>query len=307
VKYAKANSLRAQQAIARFGKSARHPLCLTALDLWRCDGELSKWTKDVGLTEEVLDSAKQMKEEVQERIKQFCKERKTEEANQAAALLRKIDMLLLKAQKRYEAIVKVRSIYQELRPVVLAPYEREYAAVVRTGDSKARRALQRVRKRWNEKKAFLGDSDRRTLEILKMLRDKASDEAAWKDGVTARYIEAARGGDRALSDEAWQGRLTAREIQSRLVDAPGDRYAKEVRRLARKLGIRLAEDQRGRKRKPYLAKQEPKRPRGSPRTKVGLEFHDSLDAVEAKQARKGKTPVRGADYQRLSPAPTVLG
>ena len=32
--------------------------------------------------------------------------------------------------------------------------------------------------------AFLGDTDRRTLEILKMLRDKACDEAMAKDGAT---------------------------------------------------------------------------------------------------------------------------
>jgi hypothetical protein len=43
----KANSLRAQQAIARFGKSAGHPLCLAALDLWRLDEELFALSKDV--------------------------------------------------------------------------------------------------------------------------------------------------------------------------------------------------------------------------------------------------------------------
>ena len=113
------------------------------------------------------------------------------------------------------------------------------------------RALQRVRKRWDDKKAFLGDTDRRTLEILKMLRDKACDEAMAKDGAFDRLLEAFRSAHRPLSDEAWQALLTAREIQSRLVDAPGDRHAKEVRRLASKLGIRLAEDQHGRKRNPY--------------------------------------------------------
>lgn len=80
-----------------------------------------------------------------------------------------------------------------------------------------------------------------------------------KGGAKAGLLESARGGVRPLSDEALQGLLTAREIQSRLVDAPGDRHAKEVRRLASKLGIRLAEDQRGRKRNPYVSKQEPNR------------------------------------------------
>jgi hypothetical protein len=96
-----------------------------------------------------------------------------------------------------------------------------------------------------------------------------------------------------LSDEAWAGRLTAREIQSRLVDAPGDRHAKEVRRLAKKLGIRLAKDQRGRKRKPYLPKREPKqpkRPRGRPRTKPEpeLEFTGDIDKALSKLFRKSQ-------------------
>ena len=185
-------------------------------------------------------------------IKQLRKEGKTKEANQASALLGENDKFLLKAPAYRHAAANVRSTYPELRRVLVARFESECDAVIRTGDVKARRALQRVRKRWNDKKAFVGDSDRRTLEVLKMLREKASDEAVAKDGVNAWYMHASRSGDLALSDEAWQGLLTAREIQSRLVDAPGDKDAKEVRRLARKLGIPLAGDQRGRKRKPYL-------------------------------------------------------
>ncbi len=252
MKYAKANSLRTQQAVAQFGKSARHPLCLAALGLWRTDAELSAHTKEAVLFEEVLNSAKQLKEEAQAAIKQFNEQRKEKEANLWAAQLRKIDKHLLEVQKCYQAKVGICSFDQESRRWAVAQFEKELDIVIRTGDVKARRALQRVRKRWNDKKAFLGDSDRRTLEILKMLREKASDEAAAKDGVNAIYSEAAFGGNRALSDKAWQELLTAREIQSRLVDAPGDKDAKEVRRLARKLGIPLAGDQRGRKRKPYL-------------------------------------------------------
>src|SRR6266567_3328278 len=56
VKYAEANSLRTQQAIARFGKSARHPLCLAALEVWKLDEELSMQMKDVVLSEQVLNS-----------------------------------------------------------------------------------------------------------------------------------------------------------------------------------------------------------------------------------------------------------
>jgi hypothetical protein len=301
VKSAKAYSLGTQQAIARFGKAARHPLCLAALDLWQWDAEMFVPMKDLVLREELVNRAKQLKEAAQAEIAQFRKERKGKEANQAFARLRKIDKLLLDVQTCYEAAVKLRSKYQELRGWLVGRFEHEKDAALHAGDSKARRALQRLRKRWSANEARLRDGNYRTLEMLNMFRDKVIKAAYAKDGGIGGLLESVRGAHRALSDEAWEGRLTAREIRSQIVAArgsrvAGDNYAKEVRRLARKLGLRLAEDQRGRKRKPYLAKQEPKRLRGRPRTKVGLEFHGSLDAVEAKQARKGKTPVRGADY-----------
>lgn len=301
MKSAKADSLRTQQAVARFGKSARHPLCLAALALWRVDAELSVRTKDIVAREELVNSAKQLKEDAQALIKRLQKEQKEKEANQASPLLRKIDEHLLKAQKCYQATVGLPSMCEELRRVPLALFEREYDAVVRAGDSKARRALQRVRKRWSANEARLKDGNYRSLEMLNMLRDKVV-KAAWaKGGASDGYLEVVRGGDRALSDEAWEGRLTAREIHSHIVATrgvrvAGDKYAKEVRRLARKLGIRLAEDQRGRKRKPYLAKQEPKRPRGRPRTKPEVGFTDNLEVVEAIKVATGKSPVRGADY-----------
>jgi hypothetical protein len=257
VKYAKANSLRTQQAVARFGKSARHPLCLAALEVWRENAELEALKKAVALSEEDVNNVKQIKEQAQALYKQSCKEQKEKEAIEASVLLLKIDkqQLLMKAQKRYQAALKLLSIHQGWRKWAVTRLERESDAVIRTGDVKARRALQRVRKRWIANKTPWGDSDRRTLEILKILRDEVIKEAWAKGGPAAGYWEAASGGDRALSDEAFKGRLTAREIQSRLKDAPGDRHAKEVRRLAKKLGFLLAEDQRGRKRKPCLPKQ----------------------------------------------------
>jgi hypothetical protein len=277
MKYAKANSLRTQETVARFGKSARHPLCLTALDLWELDAWLSNWTREAALAEEVVNRSKQLKKEMPALIEHCRKEQKEKEANEASALLRKIDKDLLDAQKRYEEVAKLRSMLQESRPVLVARFKREWDAAIRTANVPALRALKLVQKRWNNKKAFLGDSDRRTLEMLKMLRDEVSKAVVAKDGANAAYVEAAFGGNRALSDKAWQRRLTAREIQSRLVDAPGDRHAKEVRRLAKKLGIRLAKDQPGRKWKPCLPKQEPKRPLGRPRTKPGLELTEDID------------------------------
>ena len=87
MKDAKAHSLRTQQAIARYGKAARHPLCLAALDLLRLDEELFKWTEEIELSEELVKRTKQMKENAQALIKQFHKERNEKEANQVSALL----------------------------------------------------------------------------------------------------------------------------------------------------------------------------------------------------------------------------
>jgi hypothetical protein len=293
----KADSLRTQQAIARFGKTARHPLCLAALDLCRLDEELSKCTKDVVATEELVNSAKQMEEKAQAEIAQFRKERKEKEANEAYALLRKIDKHLLDAQKCYEAAVKLRSMWRKLRRWPAAVFEREYHAALCSGDSKACRALQRLRKRWIANEASLKDGNARKLETLNMLRDKVT-KAAWaKDGGIAGHLEAARGAFRALSDEDWQGRLTAREIHSHIAATrgsrvAGDKDAKEIRRLARKLPLRLAEDQRGRKWKPYLPKQGPKQPRGRPHTKPKLRFMGDLEALQAIKVAAGKIPVR---------------
>jgi hypothetical protein len=160
-----------------------------------------------------------------------------------------------------------------LRPLVAARAGREWEAVVRAGHTtKALRALQRTRKRWSANPNAIGvhlkDGDRRQLEILNMLQNEVI-KAKWsKNGAAAGYLQAGPGGNRPLSDESWQGRLTAKEIQSRLVDAPGDKDAKEVSRLLKKLGIRPAKDQLGRKwESPYLKKQKPKRPRGRPRTR----------------------------------------
>ncbi len=251
MKYAKFNSLRTQQAIALFGKDARYPLCLAALEVWRLDAELKARTRDVALSEEVLKDAKPQEEQMQALLKQLHKERKEKEANEAAALLRKIDEHLLKAQTCYQATVKLRAFYHEGCGVVAVQFRRECDAVIRSRDVKARRALKRLRRRWLANETLLQDRDYRTLEILKMLRSKVI-KAVWeKDGPAAGYTEAAFGGDRPLSDEIWARRLTAREIAAEVGEV------KESRRLAKKLGIILAVDQRGRKQKPYTPK--PKR------------------------------------------------
>ena len=128
MKGAKATSLRTQEAIARYGKAARHPLCLAALDLLRRDEELFKCTEEIELSEEPVKRAKQI-----------------------SALSRKIDNHLLKAQTRYQVAVKLRSFYQEGRQWAVERFKCEYERVIRTGDAKACRALQRLRKRWDRR------------------------------------------------------------------------------------------------------------------------------------------------------------
>ena len=77
--------------------------------------------------------------------------------------------------------VKLRSFYQEVRQWAVALFKREYERVIRTGDAKACRALQRLRKRWIANEADLKAGDLRKLEMLNMLRDKVI-KAEWAKG-----------------------------------------------------------------------------------------------------------------------------
>jgi hypothetical protein len=256
-----------------------------------------EWEKDICSLSEILGSARKLKKEAQAFIEQFRKERKEKEASEASAHLHKIDDHLLKTEAAYQAKVYIWTKWlHKLRPLVVARVEREYQAVVRAGETtKTLRALQRTHKRSSANPNAIGmhlkDGDRRKLEILNTFQDEVV-KATWsKNGAAAGYYEIGRARERALSDESWQGLLTAKEIQSRLVDAPGDKDAKEVRRPLKQLGIRPAEDQRGRKWKsPYLKKQKPKRSRGRPRTKIELVFTGNLEIAEADQLilRRGK-------------------
>jgi len=268
VRCSKVNTLRTREAIARFGKSALHPLCQAALRFWQIDAEFSALTKQAKQVTELVNNFKQQRREAVALARWFAKQKQKEVA-QAAKLVRKIDNELLpKTQKCYEATLKLWSGCDFNHKVAAVLFEREGASY--KGDNQAQKALQRTRRRWDAitNGKPLRASDARSLGILRMHRDKLIKATSAKAGAPAGYLEAVRGGDRPLSDEAWQGRLTARDIHAHLkgtegAGVAGDKDAKEIRRDAKKLGIRLAEDQRGRKWKaPPPAKQKPKKPRG---------------------------------------------
>ena len=121
-----ADSLRTRQAIARFGKAARHPLCLAALDLWALDAKSSKLKKDASSTEELLNSAERQKKQARALLDQFYKEGKQKETIEAAAVLRKInENFLPKARKAYQAQVKLLAIFDEIRTYPAGQFKRE--------------------------------------------------------------------------------------------------------------------------------------------------------------------------------------
>jgi hypothetical protein len=287
VKNSKSNSLRTQQAIARFGKSALHPLCQAALKFWQINAEFSALTKRVKQTKQLVSELKQKRKDTAALINRFYKAHKQKEAAQAASIMQRLDNELLPGvQKSYEAAVTLWLPGDFDHNVASALFESELDVYKR--DNQAKKALRRTQKRWEAitNGRPLKASDGRSLGILRMLRDKLIKGAWAKGGPPAGYFEAARAGSRPLSDDALQGRLTAREIHSHIkateeAGVAGNEDAKEIRRDAKKLGIRLAEDQRGRKQKPpYPKKQEAKRPRGRPREKPELVYSADFTKVE---------------------------
>ncbi len=293
MKDAEVYSLRTQEAIARFGNAARHPLCQAWLSVQRLRKELLELARDsLSFGKNVLDRAKQLREQTHVLLIQFRKERKKKEAQEAAQLLRNVDVHLAKAQAQYDAKFRVFTTWHdELLPAADANFERELDAIGDARNFGALKDLQIVKRRWQADEGKRLKSGRhRTLGILQLLHRRVISGIWAKDGAAAAYWEAASGGDRLLSDEVWQWRLTVREFHSRLTEAYGHRVAgdkggKEIRRTLNRLGIRWAEDQRGRKRKaPYPKTQRPRKPLGRPR-KVELVYVDT-DIAQALQIKE---------------------
>ena len=214
------------------------------------------------------DRIRQRKKKAIALYRQFCKEGKEKQAIQAAELLRKSNEFLQEVEAHFrkvggiKRVEAVRNQWQEFCDSAKLAFDIEQRQAEKTRDTKALEGLRYLKKTANR---GMNNGQKRVFGILKMLRDKTSKAAGFKDGSIGFYTEGALGGDRLLSDEFWQGRFTVMEFRSGLEDmyAPrvaGDKEGKKVRRTLKGLGIQPAEDQVGRKWKgPNLAKQEPKR------------------------------------------------
>jgi hypothetical protein len=247
---------RTRQAVARYGKALRHPLCQAALSFWQTNAECLDSIKHFRAVEGVIKDAKGSKAKARALVERYRKARNSKEAKQDAANLHAIDNLLREAQSLNETLRKGILSLLELRAATEKRFVCESVAALRRGNFNAFNALERIWKRW-----ISGDkeSDHRALGVLELLRAKAG-KAAWhKGGAAAGYTEAALGSDRVLSDVEWP-QLTTRELHSFLVAhkeflPPCHKYQlrdqmHEVRRLAKRLGIKLSPDRRGPKRKP---------------------------------------------------------
>jgi hypothetical protein len=129
-----------------------------------------------------------------------------------------------------------------------ARFARESVAALRALDFAAFKALAKAWKAWKPP----GKSpDNRKLVILTALRARSLDRARRKGGVGAEYLEAAFGAERALNDPAWP-KLSAFEVRKYLIAAkafvrdkkPSNGQLRQVRRLAKELGITLQEGKR---------------------------------------------------------------
>jgi hypothetical protein len=241
------------QTVARYGRALRHPLCQAALSFWQLNGDCLDALKDFLRLEGVIKNAEQNKVNVRAQVRRLRKARKFKEAKQAAANLRTVHNLLRKMQSIDQSLRKGIPSLLKLRAVAEKRFAHDSIAALRRGNFNAFNALERAWKRYDS-----GDSqfDHRTLGLLALVRDKACKRAWAKGGATAGYREAALGAYRMLSDEDWP-QLSAREVHSHLVEVkaflpPRDEeqineQLHEVRRLARRLGIKLSADRRGRK------------------------------------------------------------
>jgi hypothetical protein len=221
--------------------------------------------EDAFETGQLLDSEKQLKKRARALYEQFYKEGKQKEVIRATEIVRELGELFPEVRKSYRNLLKLCDFLKPFHEQAKFVFALEQKRAEETGDRKALRALEYLKKNVNKP---MSNSQKRGVGILKMLRDKVFTGTLAKDGGAKAYWVYASCGDRPLSDESWQGRFTVMDFRSGLEamygpTVAGDKEGRQVRRTLKALGIRPAEDQRGRKwKEPLPQKQEPKRPRG---------------------------------------------
>lgn len=250
-----ADTLRQRHAVARYGQAARHPLCQAALRLWSWDVQWLNAIKASLITERVLKDCENNIRKTKALIAQLRQERKPGGAKSACEVLQKFNQLrseALAVRQKREDITALRA----LRFMAEDAFAKESLAAARGRDFAAFKALKPLWERWGQPNY---QHDYRTLGLLELFRDEAVKQAWDRDGVGGGYSEVAFGSDKLLSDEAhWPG-FTAKELHEHLVArrafSGGEEQLHQVRRLAKKLGIRLSPDKRG----PKLKKEKGKK------------------------------------------------
>lgn len=184
MKNRESNSIDAQQDIAQFGKAARHPLCQAWLGQKRSQQRLLKLRKEAEELLEGLKHAQQIKKEAQGLLDKFYEERR-EDVIEALAVVQKVSAYPPKYQAAYETTVNLFDQWMaEAAPIFEGRFDRECDALAPGPAAKseqALRALQTVKHRWNNPRP-LKVGQRRELEIMKLVRQKASSAAAAKGG-----------------------------------------------------------------------------------------------------------------------------
>ena len=243
-------TLSERAAVARYGEGIRHPLCRTALGVWSADAD---WYLALELS---ITTARQLNDcdkhirETKSLISRLQREQKMRDAKTARLLLQRWKSLRSEAaaiQQTESCIPTLRA----LRKMAADDFSKASVAAVRARDFSAFKALERVGKRWREPDNQI---DHRTSAVLHVLRSEAVRRAWAIGGAAAGWNEAATAGSKLLSDEIYGSVFTARQLHRRLIAmrvfSPSEEQLHQVRRLAKKLGIRLLPDRRGPKARP---------------------------------------------------------
>jgi hypothetical protein len=241
---APADTWRTRQLVAKYGKALRFPICQAAFCVWQTRDFI-----DQTLTRlvQAIKAEEHNKNELA--VRQLREAGKTKEAKQARVRLRRITTdVIFVARCLQERHGKTIGAMREMRAAAEARFARESVAALQALDFAAFEALAKAWKAW---KSPGKSPDNRKLVILTAFRNRALDRARRKSEVGAGYLEAAFGAERALNDPAWP-KLSAFEVRKCLIDAKAfvrdenksKGQLRQVRRLAKELGITLQEGKR---------------------------------------------------------------